>query len=65
MPSPRTVTFLKDIGWLLLAGALIPVAMALTLGAGLAIVARHLYWWGRGNTTPTSRVPRDGSPMRP
>ncbi len=59
------MTFLKDIGWLLLAGALIPVAMALTLGAGLAIVGRHLYWWARGNTTPTSRVSRDGSPTRP
>ncbi|MEO6007588.1 MAG: hypothetical protein ABIU38_05980 [Vicinamibacteraceae bacterium] len=50
------MTLLKDIGWLIVAGALIPVAMALTLGAGLAIVARHLYWWARGNTTPTSRV---------
>jgi hypothetical protein len=50
------VTILKNIGWLLLAGALIPVFMALTVGAGLVIVGRHLYWWGRGNTTPTSRV---------
>jgi hypothetical protein len=50
------VTILKDIGWLLLAGVLIPVAMAATLGAGLVIVACHLYWWVRGNTTDTSRV---------
>jgi hypothetical protein len=50
------VTLLKDIGWLLLAGAAIPLFMALTLGAALVVVVRHLYWWGRGNTTPTSRV---------
>jgi hypothetical protein len=50
------VTLLKNFGWLLLGGLLIPVFMALTLGAGLVIVARHLYWWVRGNTTPTSRV---------
>ncbi|MEO5820970.1 MAG: hypothetical protein ABIT71_10715 [Vicinamibacteraceae bacterium] len=59
------MTLLKDIGWLIVAGALIPVAMALTLGAGLAIVARHLYWWARGNTTPTSRVSGGGSSARP
>jgi hypothetical protein len=55
-PVRCPVTLLKNIGWLLLGGALIPVFMALTLGAGLVILARHVYWWLRGNTTPTSRV---------
>jgi hypothetical protein len=50
------VTILKNIGWLLAAGALIPVFMALALGGVLVIVARHLYWWTRGNTTATSRA---------
>ena len=51
------MTFLKNIGWLLVAGALIPVFMALALGAGVVVVGRHLYWWLQGNTTPTPRVP--------
>jgi len=51
------VTLLKNIGWLLVAGALIPVFMSLALGAAVVIVGRHLYWWVRRNTTPTSRVP--------
>lgn len=59
------MTYLKDIGWLVLAGALMPLFMALTLGAGLVIVARHLYWWGRGNTTSTSRVSRGDSSATP
>jgi hypothetical protein len=59
------VTYLKDLGWLVLAGALVPVFMALTLGAGLVIVARHLYWWGRGNTTSTSRPSRGASTVTP
>jgi hypothetical protein len=33
------VTLLKNVGWLLLGGLLIPAFMALTLGAGLVIVA--------------------------
>jgi hypothetical protein len=57
MPPVRcSVTLLKNFGWLLLGGLLIPAFMALTLGAGLVIVVRHLYWWVRGNTTPTSRI---------
>jgi hypothetical protein len=59
------MTLLKDIGWLLLAGVMIPVFMALTLGAGLVIVGRHLYWWVRGNTTSTSRVPVGDPPPTP
>ena len=52
------MTYLKDLGWLLLAGLLIPVFMALALATVMFIVGRHVYWWLRGNTTPTSR-PRD------
>ena len=59
------MTTLKNIGWLLLAGALVPVFMALTLAGGLVIVGRHLYWWIRGNTTATSRVPVSGPPAAP
>jgi hypothetical protein len=41
----RRVTYVKDIGWLLLLGLLSPVLMALAL-AGLGfVVTRHLYWW--------------------
>ena len=59
------MTYLKDLGWLVLAGALMPLFMAATLGAGLVIVARHLYWWGRGNTTSTSRPSRGDAAARP
>lgn len=59
------MTLFKDLGWLVLAGALMPLFMALALGAGLVIVGRHLYWWGRGNTTSTSRVSRGDSAVRP
>ena len=54
------MTYLKDLGWVLLAGLLVPVFMALTLVTVVFIVGRHLYWWLRGNTTRTSRpIPRD------
>jgi hypothetical protein len=49
------VTYVKDLGWLLLGGLLVPVLMAVGLAAVVFIVGRHLYWWLRGNTTPTSR----------
>jgi hypothetical protein len=49
------VTYLEDFGWLLLAGLLVPVLMALAVASVVFIVARHAYWWLRGNTTPTSR----------
>lgn len=59
------MTLLKDIGWLILAGVLLPVLMALALGAGLVIIGRHLYWWVRGNTTSTSRVAIGDPPATP
>ena len=52
----RPVTYLKDLGWLLLAGLLIPVFMAVALGSVVFLIARHLYWWIRGHTTRTSRI---------
>jgi hypothetical protein len=51
----RLVTYLKDLGWLLLGGLLIPVFMAAALVGVVFIVGQHLYWWIRGNTTRTSR----------
>jgi hypothetical protein len=41
----KRVTYVKDIGWLLLLGLLSPVLMALALGSLGFVVARHLYWW--------------------
>lgn len=55
------MTHIKDIGWLLLLGLLLPLWMALALVALVAIVVRHLYLWVRGNTTATSR-PRRSPP---
>jgi hypothetical protein len=49
------VTYIKDIGWLLLIGLLLPLWMALALASLVFIVARHVYWWSRGNTTAVSR----------
>jgi hypothetical protein len=41
-------------------GLLLPLLMALALASLVVVVARHLYWWARGNTTAVSR--RRGSP---
>jgi hypothetical protein len=49
------VTDIKDIGWLLLIALLLPLLMALALASLVVVVARHLYWWARGNTTALSR----------
>jgi hypothetical protein len=54
------VTYTKDVGWLLLIGLLLPLLMALAVAGLVVIVARHLYWWARGNTTAASR--RRGRP---
>lgn len=49
------MTYIKDIGWLLLLGLLLPLLMALALASLLVVVTRHVYWWARGNTTAVSR----------
>ena len=52
------MTFLKDIGWLLLIAVLLLPLMAIGLVCMVVIVARQLYWWARGNTTAASRPAR-------
>lgn len=49
------VTYIKDIGWLLLIGLLLPLLIALALATLVVVVLRQLYWWARGNTTGLSR----------
>lgn len=39
------MTYVKDVGWLLLLGLLSPLLMALALGSLGFVVSRHLYWW--------------------
>lgn len=51
------MTLMKDLGWLLLIVLLFPVGMAVALAGGLIILGRSLYWWARGNTSATSRMP--------
>ena len=50
------VTALKDILGVLLLVLLLPLWMAVGLGVVGFVVARHLYWWARGNTTAVSRA---------
>jgi len=50
------LTVCKNIVGVLLLVFLLPVWMALGLGAVVVIVARQLYWWARGNTTVASRL---------
>jgi hypothetical protein len=50
-------TALGDGALALLAIAALPLWIALLLGYAALVVARHIYWWARGNTTATSRVP--------
>jgi hypothetical protein len=52
------MTFVKDIGWLLLIALLLLPLMAIGLVCIGVIVARQLYWWARGNTTAVSRPAR-------
>jgi hypothetical protein len=49
------LTTVTDIVGVLLLVLLIPLWIALGLGAVAVVVARHGYWWLRGNTTATSR----------
>jgi hypothetical protein len=49
------MTFLKDIGWLVLIAFFLPLLAAAGLVSLVVIIGRHLYWWARGNTTATSR----------
>jgi hypothetical protein len=53
------VTYLKDIGWVLLIGLLLPLWMAIALLALVFVIGRHLYLWARGNTTVASRLARE------
>jgi hypothetical protein len=54
------MTFLKDIGWLVLIVFFLPLLAAAGLVSVVVIVGRQLYWWARGNTTATSRpAPRE------
>lgn len=50
-------TVFADIAWVLVAIAAMPLWIALLLGYAAVVLARQLYWWARGNTTTTSRVP--------
>ena len=49
------VTICKDLAGIVLITLLLPLWMALGLGALGVIVIRQLYWWARGNTTVVSR----------
>jgi hypothetical protein len=53
----------KDVLGALLLVFLLPVWMALGLGAVIVMVTRHLYWWARGNTTATSRPSEFATPQ--
>lgn len=50
------VTYLKDLGWLLLIVVLLPLWMGLGLAAIVFVSAKQLYLWVRGNTTSLSRI---------
>jgi hypothetical protein len=45
------VSYVKDIGSLLLLGLLSSVLMALGLASLAFIAARHFVWWAKGNQT--------------
>lgn len=60
-------TAFKDVVGVLLLVFLLPVWMALGLGAVAVVVARQLYWWARGNTSVVSRLSRRvrSAPLHP
>ena len=50
------MSFITDLGWLLVGLLLAPLLAALAM-AGLAfIVARQLYWWARGNRPTAAAI---------
>jgi len=49
------VTVIRDIGWFLLIVLLLPLWLMMGLAALAFVVARHLYWWARDDTTGVSR----------
>ena len=55
MRDVNVVTAFKDLFGILLLVALLPLWMAVGLGAVVVIVTRQLLWWARGNTTSVSR----------
>jgi hypothetical protein len=54
------MTLLKDFGWMILIGLLMPLIMAVAFVGVATILVQSLYRWARGNTTSTSRV---GAPI--
>lgn len=52
------MTYIKDIGWLLLIGLLLPLLMALALAGLVVVLVRQLYWWTRGNAAAGPESPR-------
>ena len=52
------MTFVKDIGWLLLLALLLLPMTAIGLVSIGVVLVRQLYWWARGNTTAASRPAR-------
>ena len=59
-PERDDMTLMKDLGWMVLIGLLMPVIMAVAFVAVAIILVQSLYRWARGNTTSTSRV---GAPI--
>jgi hypothetical protein len=47
----RVLTAVNDLVGILLLVFLLPVWMALGLGAVAVVAARQLYWWARGYTS--------------
>jgi len=54
MNQVSLMTYIKDLGWVLLIMLLLPLWIALAWASLIIIVARHLYWWANRNTTGAS-----------
>jgi predicted RND superfamily exporter protein len=59
-PEGNDMTLMKDLGWMVLIGLLMPLIMAVAFVGVAIILVQSLYRWARGNTTSTSRV---GAPI--